>query len=154
MDQCPPNAVVKIDACESRGTLSLELGISLLVFRVECMTLLNSLAGNLLVASYTEHTTVSSTRRGRDFTAEIYLDALCIKQASRLCLKSQTLTWTQSVPPAVAGGYEVESARFAKVFVNLIHYPPATAGGTDCVQAHFVTFEAKLGPTVLCRYED
>ena len=23
--------------------------------------------------------------------------------------------WTQSVPPAVAGGYEVESARFANV---------------------------------------
>jgi len=28
--------------------------------------------------------------------------------------------------------------------VNLIHYPPATAGGTDPIQACFWTFEAKL----------
>src|SRR6185503_2071204 len=38
-------------------------------------------------------------------------------------------TWTQSVPPAVAGGYVVDT-----VGQRLRMHPPATAGGTDCAQ--------------------
>jgi hypothetical protein len=47
--------------------------------------------------------------------------------------QNQILTWTQSVPPAVAGwyavGYEKPSASTT--------YPPAIAGVTDCVQEYF-----------------
>ncbi len=39
------------------------------------------------------------------------------------------MTWTQSVPPAIAGGYAVDSNR-----LRLRIHPPATAGGTDCAQ--------------------
>jgi len=48
-------------------------------------------------------------------------------------LKSQTRAWIQSVPPAVAGG----CAAFW-VFEPTA-YPPATAGGTDCIQARCAT---------------
>jgi hypothetical protein len=80
VEQCPSNVLVKIGACESWGTPSLELGISFLVFELNVRVI--ELAGQeiFLVASWTEHTTVSSTRRGPDFTTEILLDALWTEQ--------------------------------------------------------------------------
>ena len=42
-----------------------------------------------------------------------------------------SLPWVQSVPPAVAGGYVVEMLELAMLGMH----PPATAGGTDCIQA-------------------
>src|ERR1041385_8796926 len=38
-------------------------------------------------------------------------------------------TWIQSVPPAVVGGYVVD-----RLGQMLRMHPPATAGGTDCIQ--------------------
>src|SRR5262245_60272743 len=49
-----------------------------------------------------------------------------------LNLKIGGRCWTQSVPPAVAGGWSR----------NRTH-PPATAGGTDCVQVGLITLVAR-----------
>src|SRR6185503_18941639 len=60
-----------------------------------------------------------------------------------LCLKSLVPAWRQSVPPAVAGGYAVGTLDLL-VFVNLIRYPPATAGGTDCIQEYCAPVAQRL----------
>jgi hypothetical protein len=57
--------------------------------------------------------------------------------------KVTTCTWTGSVPPAVAGG-SMFSVRYKRGFWgSTVFTPPATADGTDPVQEHFWTFEAK-----------
>ena len=50
-------------------------------------------------------------------------------------LKNHDLAWIGSVPPAVAGGYVVDTLSSKKLRMH----PPATAGGTDCIQLTFVS---------------
>src|SRR5262245_50453669 len=50
----------------------------------------------------------------------------------------ERLTWTQSVPPAVAGGCVASWSQSMSTT-----YPPATAGGADCLQQRVRTFEPK-----------
>jgi hypothetical protein len=57
--------------------------------------------------------------------------------------KVTTCTWTGSVPPAVAGG-SMFSERYSRgSWGSKVLTPPATADGTDPVQEHFWTLEAK-----------
>jgi hypothetical protein len=51
--------------------------------------------------------------------------------------------WTQSVPPAIAGGAVIRMQNQQQYRTSHQH-PPATADGTDCVQLQSPTFEAKL----------
>src|ERR1043165_6251981 len=51
--------------------------------------------------------------------------------------------WTQSVPPAVAGRSVIRFQNHQQI-AHPICNPPATAGGTDCVQQRSQTFKAKL----------
>src|ERR1051325_6572321 len=53
------------------------------------------------------------------------------------------LAWTQSVPPAVAGGSVIRMLN-QQQYRTSHQLPPATAGGTDCVQQQSLTFCAKL----------
>ena len=55
-------------------------------------------------------------------------------------VKVRNHCWIQSVPPAVAGGSTVGIQNCLKDRM-LIVYPPATAGGTDCIQARSSDFE-------------
>ena len=54
-------------------------------------------------------------------------------KSERLASKVGGRAWTQSVPSAVADGYEVEALDLL-VFLMLVVDPSATADGTDCVQ--------------------
>jgi len=56
------------------------------------------------------------------------LDLLKIQDLALGTCCSRTRTWTQSVPSAVADGYEVGTPGALRM------HPSATADGTDCVQ--------------------
>jgi len=70
------------------------------------------------------------------------LHAAPFAHSAQLCLKSRKHSWNGSVPPAVAGGYVVDTLDLL-MSCEPIHYPPATAGGTDPIHARRLTFEAK-----------
>ncbi len=79
--------------------------------------------------------------------------ALCLKQSifgrswsyvlPALPQESKELCWIQSVPPAIAGGLNHWISKPIRISHADI-YPPAIAGGTDCIQHRFLTFEARL----------
>jgi hypothetical protein len=73
--------------------------------------------------------------------------------------KVRSGAWKRSVPPAVAGGcaavrrlcnHLVRSTLFIdSTDPVMAAHPPATAGGTDPVQLHFLTFGAKPSARVI-----
>ena len=60
-------------------------------------------------------------------------------------LKVTTPAWIGSVPPAVAGGYVVDT-----IGLNKAAHPPATAGGTDPTQVGRI-FSMRGGTVLLVR---
>ena len=53
--------------------------------------------------------------------------------------------WIQSVPPAVADGLLMD-VRYCYGILARMTDPPATAGGTDCIQAGSKDFRVKASP--------